>query len=123
RTVLITGGAMGMGRLFAERAVAEGAATVILWDVNEPALNETLEDLADERVAVVGYVVDLTSKDEIEVTAAEVLEQHALVDVLINNAGIVRGNRYFWEGDPERDTRATIEVNTLAPMYVAHAFL
>lgn len=123
KTVLITGGAMGMGRMFAERAVAEGAATVILWDVNEAALNETLDELAGGSVDVVGYVVDLASKDEIEATASAVLDQVPLVDVLINNAGIVRGNDYFWACDPDRDTRATIEVNTLAPMYVAHAFL
>lgn len=119
RTVLITGGAMGMGRLFAERAVAEGAATVILWDVNEPALNETLEDLADERVAVVGYVVDLTSKDEIEVTAAEVLEQHALVDVLINNAGIVAYAETESMSDAEWD--AMIGINLTGPFRVARA--
>lgn len=123
KNVLITGGAMGMGRMFAERAIAEGAATVILWDVNEQALNETLEDLADGPVQVVGCIVDLASQDEIAATAAEVLDQHERVDVLINNAGIVRGNNFFWECDPDRDTRATIEVNTLAPMYVAHAFL
>lgn len=123
KTVLITGGAMGMGRMFAERAIAEGAATVILWDVNEPALNETLDDLAGASTHVVGYIVDLASKDEIEATAAEVLDEHLQVDVLINNAGIVRGNDYFWQCDPDRDTKTTIEVNTLAPMYVAHAFL
>lgn len=123
KNVLITGGAMGMGRMFAERAIAEGATTVILWDVNEEALNETLDDLADGPVEVVGYIVDLASQDEIAATAAEVLGQHGQVDVLVNNAGIVRGNDYFWECDPDHDTRATIEVNTLAPMYVAHAFL
>src|SRR5690606_32760642 len=123
KNVLITGGAMGMGRMFAERAIAEGAATVILWDVNEQALNETLEDLADGPVQVVGCIVDLASQDEIAATAAEVLDQHERVDVLINNTGIVRGNNFFWECDPDHDTRATIEVNTLAPMYVAHAFL
>ena len=34
KRVLVTGAAMGMGRLFAERAVAEGASDVVLWDVN-----------------------------------------------------------------------------------------
>jgi short-subunit dehydrogenase len=32
-------------------------------------------------------------------------------------------NQYFWETDLQRDATTTIEVNTLAPMYVAHAFL
>ena len=44
-------------------------------------------------------------------------------DVLINNAGIVRGNRYFWNTDNGDDTRATMQVNALAPMYIAREFL
>jgi short-subunit dehydrogenase len=124
--VLITGGAMGMGRLFAERAVAEQAEVVVLWDVDEAALNTALgelRDLADGSVAVDGYVVDLADADAVADTAAAVLEEYGGIDVLVNNAGVVRGNRYFWETDPERDTRLTIDVNTLAPMYVAHEFL
>lgn len=123
KKVLVTGGAMGLGRLFAERAIAEGAATVVLWDVQEDALNDTLADLQGGPVEVVGYVVNLAERGEIVATAELVLAEHGRVDILINNAGIVRGNSYFWESDPERDTQATMEVNTLAPMYVAHAFL
>ena len=121
--VLITGGAMGMGRLFAERAIAEEAAAVVLWDINETVLNETLAELADGPCSVTGYVVDISDPDEVAATAADVLDDLGHLDILVNNAGIVRGNAYFWETDPERDTRATIAVNTLAPMYVAHAFL
>ena len=43
--------------------------------------------------------------------------------MLVNNAGVVRGNKYFWETDRDRDTKLTIDVNTLGPMYVAHEFL
>lgn len=121
--VLVTGGAMGMGRLFAERAIAEGASEVILWDVNEQALNEALTELADGAVQLSGFIVDVADREQIAATAAAVLEEHGHIDVLINNAGIVRGNKYFWECDPEHDTVATIEVNTLAPMLIAHEFL
>lgn len=123
KTVLVTGGAMGMGRLFAERAIAEGATAVILWDVNESTLNETLADLADGPCDVSGYVVDVADRDAIAATAADVIATYDHVDILVNNAGIVRGNAYFWETEPSRDTTATIEVNTLAPMYLAHEFL
>ncbi|KAB7745363.1 SDR family NAD(P)-dependent oxidoreductase [Nostocoides sp. F2B08] len=123
KAVLITGGAMGMGRLFAERAVAEGASAVVIWDVDEDALNRTLDDLADGPAPVTGYVVDLADPDAIAATATAVREDVGTIEILLNNAGIVRGNAYFWETDPVRDTRATIDVNTLAPMYVAHEFL
>ncbi|MGB8858030.1 MAG: SDR family NAD(P)-dependent oxidoreductase [Ilumatobacteraceae bacterium] len=123
KRVLVTGAAMGMGRLFAERAIAERAAAVVLWDVNESALNDTLTELADSPTEVSGYIVDVGDAAAVAGTAAAVLDDLDGIDVLINNAGIVRGNNYFWETDLERDTKSTIDINTLGPMYVAHEFL
>jgi NAD(P)-dependent dehydrogenase (short-subunit alcohol dehydrogenase family) len=121
--VLVTGGAMGMGRLFAERAISEQAAAVVLWDVNEAALKATLADLQGGACDVSGHLVDVSDPDAVAETAGLVLDDLGRIDVLVNNAGIVRGNAYFWETDPARDAKLTIDVNTLAPMYVAHAFL
>ena len=126
KNVLITGAAMGMGRLFAERAIAEHAAAVVLLDVDESTLNATLEELGargDVTSEISGYIVDVSDADEVADTAAAVLDEVGRIDVLVNNAGVVRGNHYFWETDLERDAKFTIDVNTLAPMYVAHAFL
>ena len=66
KNVLITGAAMGMGRLFAERAIAEGAAAVVLLDVDESTLNATLEELAahgGDTSEISGYVVDVSDAD------------------------------------------------------------
>jgi all-trans-retinol dehydrogenase (NAD+) len=123
KSVLVTGAAMGMGRMFAERAVAEGASAVVLWDVDEPALNETLSNLDGGASEISGYVVDVSDAVTVADTADMVLDDLGRIDVVVNNAGIVRGNHYFWETDLQRDAKTTIEVNTLAPMYVAHAFL
>jgi all-trans-retinol dehydrogenase (NAD+) len=123
KNVLITGAAKGMGRLFAERAIAEQASAVVLWDVDESALNDTLTELADGHSEVSGYIVDVSDASVVVDTAAAVLDDLGRIDVLVNNAGVVRGNQYFWETDLERDTKFTIDVNTLAPMYVAHEFL
>jgi len=123
KRVLVTGAAMGMGRLFAERAIAEEAKAVVLWDLNEPALNDTLEKLSGGPTEVSGYVVDVSDPSAVVDSAAAVLREIGPIDVLVNNAGVVRGNRYFWETDLEKDTKFTIDVNTLAPMYVAHEFL
>jgi all-trans-retinol dehydrogenase (NAD+) len=123
RRVLVTGAAKGMGRLFTERAISEGASAVVLWDADEAALNETLDDLSDRSVDISGYVIDVSDAGTVAETAAEILDDLGRIDVVVNNAGIVRGNQYFWETDLDHDATATIEVNTLAPMYVAHAFL
>ncbi len=123
KCVLVTGAAMGMGRLFVERAIAEQAAVVVLWDVDESVLNTTLAELADGPTQICGYVVDVADATSVADAAADVLAEFGRVDVLVNNAGVVRGNKYFWETDLERDTKFTIDVNTLGPMYVAHEFL
>lgn len=123
KKVLVTGAAMGMGRLFAERAIAEEASAVVLWDVDQSALNETLGELGDGPSAVSGYIVDVSDATAVADTAAAVLDDLGRIDVLVNNAGVVRGNHYFWETDLEHDAKFTIDVNTLAPMYVAHGFL
>jgi NAD(P)-dependent dehydrogenase (short-subunit alcohol dehydrogenase family) len=123
KNVLVTGAAMGMGRLFAERAIAEGASAVVLWDVDEDALDATLADLRGGPCEVSGYAVDVSDAALVAATAAAVVDDLGRIDVLVNNAGVVRGNHYFWETDLEHDAKFTIDVNTLAPMYVAHGFL
>jgi short-subunit dehydrogenase len=123
KRVLVTGAAMGMGRLFAERAIAEQAAAVVLWDVNELSLKETGAELAGGTTEVSTYAVDVADATAVAAAAAAVLDDLERIDVVVNNAGIVRGNKYFWETDLQRDAKLTIDVNTLGPMYVAHAFL
>jgi short-subunit dehydrogenase len=122
---VITGAAMGMGRMYAERAAAEGAAVVVLWDVNKKALEQTAREIAASApygVVVDGMVVDLAKREAIEKAAAAVISKHGGVDVLINNAGIVRGG-VFWEHDNAAHTEAIMMVNTVAPMVATHEFL
>ena len=123
--ILITGAAMGMGRLYAERAVAEGAETVILWDINKEALAETTKALrvhADNRQEIVPMLVNIGERTAIEKASANVIANHGGVDVIINNAGVVRGT-YFWEHENERDTEFIMKINALAPMFITHEFL
>jgi all-trans-retinol dehydrogenase (NAD+) len=124
--ILITGAAGGMGRMYAERAVAEGAASVVLWDRAAAALARTADDLgrlAQGRTSVRSYVVDVAEPGAIAKAALQVRREVGTPDVLVNNAGIVRGNAYFWETDSGEDVRPTMLVNALAPMYVTREFL
>jgi 3-oxoacyl-[acyl-carrier protein] reductase len=71
KVVIVTGGAAGIGRATAERFADEGAK-VVVWDVtSEPR-------------------IDVTSRESVDAAVAEVLAQHGRIDVLVNNAGIVR---------------------------------
>ncbi|MEO8907366.1 MAG: SDR family oxidoreductase [Microbacteriaceae bacterium] len=123
--VSITGAASGMGRLYAERAVAEGARAVVLWDKDTQTLGETSDDLASLAPAgtsVHAFTVDIAELGAIAQTAQKVRKVAGNPDVLINNAGIVR-SAFFWEHDSGDDTRAMMQINALAPMYITREFL
>lgn len=123
KRVLVTGAAMGLGKLFAETAVREGADAVVLWDVNEIALRETAAQLTAQGGKVHSYIVDVSSQDSIREAADAVRNEIGGIDILVNNAGIVRGNTYFWETENRADIDMTMAINSLAPMYIALEFL
>lgn len=123
KIVLVTGAAMGLGKLFATKAVEQEAAHVILWDVDESALKDTAAELeAHGRSAVHFYVVDVSARTKVAAAAKLVRKEVGDPHVLVNNAGIVRGKSYFWENDL-RDVEQTMTINALAPMIVAREFL
>src|SRR5438445_7285445 len=71
KVVIVTGGAAGIGRATVERFRSEGAIA-IPWDVTtEPK-------------------VDVTKRESIERAVDDVIKQHGRIDVLVNNAGILR---------------------------------
>lgn len=121
-TVLITGAAMGMGKMYAHLAVKDRAAHVVLWDINAELLDAAVAELSGRGSAIHGYVVDVSKLEDIEATAEKVRSEVGNPDILINNAGIVRG-KYFWEHDQRSDIAATMAINTLALMHITREFL
>lgn len=121
-TVLITGGARGMGEIYARRAVAAGAKAIALWDIDGDLANSVAHDLSRSGVDVRAYKVDVSKLADIRRGLAETRKHQGTPDIIINNAGIVRGGP-FWEQDPERDIEATMRINTLAAMWLTREVL
>lgn len=120
--VLITGAARGMGELYARRAVAGGARAIALWDIDEAAAQSLADDLSRSGVDARAYGVDVSQLPAIQDAVARTVADLGEVDVLINNAGIVRGS-LFWEHDAERDIELTMRINTLAAMWLTRELL
>lgn len=120
--VLITGGARGMGELYARRAVAAGARAIALWDLDEAAATALADDLSRSGTRVQAYTVDVADRDAVRDTARRTVADVGTIDIVINNAGIVRGS-LFWEHDPEHDIELTMRVNTLAAMWLTRELL
>jgi len=122
---LITGAAMGMGRLYVERAIADGANLVVLWDVNEKQLAATVKELSPTLTStqkLIAMTVDISDATAVEKASALVNKEHGGIDVLINNAGVVTG-ALFVDHEPERGIDMTMRVNAIAPMLITRAFL
>ena len=123
--VLITGGASGIGKIMGRMALEKGAKSLIIWDVNQEALEATVAEFsargcAHNRVYI--YKVDITNSELVAQTYQQIKQEVGPVDILINCAGIVRGNKTF-DQQTVQDIRLTFEVNTIAPMVIAQQIL
>lgn len=119
--VLITGGASGIGRIMGRRALEAGARTLIIWDINEKGIENTIREFSPLG-NVKGYRVDVSNEESIIATYARVKEELNGVDILINCAGIVTSNNYFDALTPEEIHR-TFAINTIAPMLITRQML
>ncbi len=89
KTVLITGAARGIGRALAERFGCDGGHIALL-DVNADDLRATRTALEARGITARDYTVDVTSEDQVSAAMEAVAGDFGRLDVLINNAGIIR---------------------------------
>jgi len=92
---MITGGASGIGKATAERFAEEGAK-VIICDMAEEAGQKTAAELG-----VDFYPVNVSNRQEVQMWVDSVVEKYGRVDVLINNAGVLRDGLFVKVKDGE----------------------
>lgn len=112
QVVLVTGGAQGLGRAMVERFAKEGAS-VHLADLNDQAAQDVIDANRGSRI----YYdrVDVADAAAARFWVDRVATERGRVDVLVNNAGVIRDNRI--EKITVEDWRAVIAVNLDAAFY------
>jgi len=119
KKVLITGGAAGIGKIMGQLALIRGAE-LIIWDINQSKMDDTVSELS-----ILGKVrafkVDVSDTEQIQTIALQVLNEVGVVDILINNAGIVVGKNF--NDHSFEDISRTMSINANAPMFVTKVFL
>lgn len=89
KTVVVTGGGAGIGRATAARFAREGCR-VAVWDVQDATAGIVLAELEGLGAEASFDRVDVSDGDAVEEAMAAVVERFGGVDVLINNAGVLR---------------------------------
>jgi 3-oxoacyl-[acyl-carrier protein] reductase len=114
KVCLITGGAAGIGKTTAQKFAAEGAK-VVICDVNEEVGRATVAAIGSNAAF---YKVNVVDRAAAQAWVDEVVARYGRVDVLVNNAGIVRDNQLvrFKDGElvkqmPEAEFDLVIAIN------------
>ena len=119
--VLITGGASGIGKIMGRMALEKGASCLIIWDINPQTIATAVNELG-KIGKVKGYIVDVSRNELVVEGYNKVVSECGEVDILINSAGIVTSNKTFDKQTADEIVR-TININTIAPMFVTRAML
>ncbi len=106
RHAVITGGATGLGFAIARRMLDSGAR-VTLWDRDAAGLDRASAELGG---AVAAVRVDVSQHGQVVAAVQKTRELHAVVDLLVNSAGITGPNTKLWDY-PVADWQAVMQVN------------
>ncbi len=120
KTVLITGGVGGIGRMLSEGFAAAGAR-VWITGRKPDALAEAVAQLGAGGAFVRGIVADLGTAEGVAVIVAELTAAERRLDVLVNNAGQTWGAPL--EEFPARAWSPVMTVNVQAPFMLAQGLL
>lgn len=114
---VITGAASGIGAGLAREAARRGMH-VVLADRDAAILQQVADEIGSRAIS---FPCDVTRLEDVEALAEKSFSTFGNIDLLFNNAGILRTG-LLWEIDPE-DWKAVLNVNVMGIVNSARAFV
>jgi NAD(P)-dependent dehydrogenase (short-subunit alcohol dehydrogenase family) len=121
RTALVTGAGRGIGRAIAI-GLAAGGARVALLARSANQLNQVADAIRTHSSTALVLVADVGNQDSVNAAAAEALSEFGAVDILVNNAAVVRplGPTLSVSAD---EWAAAFAINVIGPFQLSRALL
>ena len=116
RTAIVTGGAQGFGLAMTKRFLSSGA-NVIIWDLDEITVEETIKKLNNPKLS--STIIDVTNFNQVD-TEVKKVTKNSQIDIFINNAGIAGKNTTVWDY-PIDEWKKVLELNLNAVFYCLKA--
>ena len=109
KVVLVTGGSRGIGRAIVERFAADGADVTFFYRGNADAAREVLAAVSAAGATAAAEQVDVTDAPAVAAAVERLVDRAGRIDVLVNNAGVVRDNLLAMLDDD--DIRTVLDTN------------
>lgn len=109
KTALITGGASGLGRETARYLAREGA-NLLIADINEPNIEETVAELREMGAKAEGQVLDVRDYAACEAAVQVAIDKLGGLHIVVASAGVGGGGKFFIQTGPE-DWEAQLDIN------------
>jgi 3-oxoacyl-[acyl-carrier protein] reductase len=109
KVIVVSGGSRGIGRAIVELFASEGADVTFFYQGNRAAADEVVASMAAQGREVRALQVDVRDSAACREAAERIADRAGRIDVLVNNAGVIRDNVLV--GLEDDDIRTVLDVN------------
>ena len=120
KVALITGASYGIGMAIA-KAMAANGATIVFNDIKQELVDKGLAAYEEAGIKAHGYVCDVTDEDAVNAMVAKITEEVGHINILVNNAGIIK--RIPMHEMKRAEFQQVIDIDLVGPFIVSSAVI